>query len=317
MLLAAGVWRCCLAAALTLPRPCKTQCMSLCAAGTACSMVCWHMALLTVTHHGTRLSPSAPQHTHSTPCNPRCNVRDSSGPDGTSLLKEDSLPLELLPGPASVLAFEGPSELASGSRGLLGQLAVTACDDWGNVVEELSTEVSLVPAALAADGHAAKVSAAGGNRAKLKKGAQTHSLRLGGLGCAGWAGGGWDVSNASASQRADLSSWRGASSTKQRLLHPAACQDSSAHQQYTNIRPLLCTGRATWRDVRLAAEQGPGTYLITASAVSRKVCVRDATLPVVVSADNLVTALEVVQASLPQPGTAVGGGVTVQVGRGC
>jgi hypothetical protein len=47
--------------------------------------------------------------------------------------------------------------------------------------------------------------------------------------------------------------------------------------------------------------------------VSRKVCVRDATLPVVVSADNLVTALEVVQASLPQAGTAVGGGVAVQV----
>jgi hypothetical protein len=111
-------------------------------------------------------------------------VRDSSGPDGTSLLKEDSLPLELLPGPASVLAFEGPSELASGSRGLLGQLAVTACDDWGNVVEDVSTEVSLVPAALAADGHAAKVSAAGGNRAKLKKGAQWHCLELGGV---GWA----------------------------------------------------------------------------------------------------------------------------------
>jgi hypothetical protein len=57
------------------------------------------------------------------------------------------LPLELLPGPASMLVFEGPGELQVGSRGRLGQLSAMACDDWGNVVEDISTEVGGRPGA--------------------------------------------------------------------------------------------------------------------------------------------------------------------------
>jgi hypothetical protein len=65
--------------------------------------------------------------------------------------------------------------------------------------------------------------------------------------------------------------------------------------------------------VRILAEHGAGSYLVCASAVSRKVCVRDATLPVVVTADNFVTAVELVQASLPEAGAAVGSCASFQV----
>jgi hypothetical protein len=65
--------------------------------------------------------------------------------------------------------------------------------------------------------------------------------------------------------------------------------------------------------VRILAEHGAGSYLMCASAVSRKVCVRDATLPVVVTADNFVTAVELVQASLPEAGAAVGSCASFQV----
>lgn len=99
-------------------------------------------------------------------------VRDECGPSGGTSLCEDCLPLELSPGPAAMLAFEGPNQLACGTRGLLGELHVRACDAFGNVVEAAGFEVLLQPAAIATDGsgHAAKVNAAGTNRVKLKRG---------------------------------------------------------------------------------------------------------------------------------------------------
>ncbi|GFR47072.1 hypothetical protein Agub_g8759, partial [Astrephomene gubernaculifera] len=64
-------------------------------------------------------------------------VRDTQGPGGESLLSPDELPVVLLPGRPTTLAFDGPQQLQCGSRASLGDLRVRVTDDWGNPVEAL------------------------------------------------------------------------------------------------------------------------------------------------------------------------------------
>lgn len=65
----------------------------------------------------------------------RLVVSDESGPEGGSLLTQDVLPVDLQPGEPSVLGFDGPAQLECGSRGVLGDLKLQACDEWGNLAE--------------------------------------------------------------------------------------------------------------------------------------------------------------------------------------
>ncbi|GBF97420.1 hypothetical protein Rsub_09586 [Raphidocelis subcapitata] len=104
----------------------------------------------------------------------RLAVRDEAGPEGGSLLAPDELTVTLAPGPPAALAFDGPSQLQCGTRGVLGDLRLRAVDAWANLAESAAFEVALNGCALPADdaaAAAAKVAAAGSNRAKVKGGA--------------------------------------------------------------------------------------------------------------------------------------------------
>lgn len=63
-------------------------------------------------------------------------VRDTSGPDGASALKPDSLDLQLLPGEAAVLVFSNPPQGSVRTRGVLPSLTIQAMDAHGNHVPD-------------------------------------------------------------------------------------------------------------------------------------------------------------------------------------
>ncbi|KAF8056436.1 SMCHD1 [Scenedesmus sp. PABB004] len=98
-------------------------------------------------------------------------VRDDAGEDGASLLVPDELSVDLLPGPPAALVADCPPQLACGTRGLVESLPVRAVDAHGNLAESATFEVALQGSAFNADGSAAaRVSAAGSNRLKLRGG---------------------------------------------------------------------------------------------------------------------------------------------------
>eukprot|EP00775_Hariotina_reticulata_P002831 gene2831-3124_t len=97
-------------------------------------------------------------------------VMDKDGEDGACLLAPDELPVELLPGPAAALVADCCQQLECGTRGQLEALPVKVVDSFGNLCESASFEVSLNGSAFNGDGVAARVAAAGSNRAKLRNG---------------------------------------------------------------------------------------------------------------------------------------------------
>lgn len=66
---------------------------------------------------------------------------DQAGKDGASLLAEDELPIELLPGAPSILSFIGAPTRECGPRGVLGEVEVQALDGWSNLVTGATFEV--------------------------------------------------------------------------------------------------------------------------------------------------------------------------------
>ena len=102
-------------------------------------------------------------------------VRDTSQgeEDKRSLLGEDSLTVELRPGPPSALAFNGAASVECGTRAVLGHVEIVLRDAGGYPTKSTETfEVTLAGSALACDGsgRAAKVVVSGGNKAKMTKG---------------------------------------------------------------------------------------------------------------------------------------------------
>jgi hypothetical protein len=71
----------------------------------------------------------------------KVTVRDEGGEGATSLLKPDTLSVELRPGPPAALAVEGPATLECGTRAVLPQLRVRVCDAAGNHIVGESFEV--------------------------------------------------------------------------------------------------------------------------------------------------------------------------------
>ena len=61
-------------------------------------------------------------------------VRDTSGQDGLSALKPDSLDLQLLAGEPALLVFSNPPQSSVPTRGVLPALTIQAMDAHGNHV---------------------------------------------------------------------------------------------------------------------------------------------------------------------------------------
>ena len=70
-------------------------------------------------------------------------VRDSAGADGTSQLAEDTLALQLEPGPAASLAVAEPQPVECGLQAVLPQLRLHAVDAHGNPTTAVTCEVCL------------------------------------------------------------------------------------------------------------------------------------------------------------------------------
>ncbi len=71
--------------------------------------------------------------------------RDEAGPEGGSLLLSDELHLELAPGPAASLVVDGaPLVRECSSRGMLGEVAVRAVDEFNNLAADAHFEVSML-----------------------------------------------------------------------------------------------------------------------------------------------------------------------------
>lgn len=60
------------------------------------------------------------------------HVSDREGPGESSLLSPDDMQLNLAPGPACNLAFDGPTTITSATRAVLPQLRVVTVDVAGN-----------------------------------------------------------------------------------------------------------------------------------------------------------------------------------------
>lgn len=79
------------------------------------------------------------------PCPPRrplkITARDAAGPDGSSLLSEDALTVELQAGRPAQLGVEGPGTLAVGTKAAIPQLRVRVCDAAGNPTASDTFEV--------------------------------------------------------------------------------------------------------------------------------------------------------------------------------
>jgi len=109
-------------------------------------------------------------------------IRDNAGEDGSSLLAADELVVELVAGAPSTLVLTGHVPMMEiGSRGIIKQLSIAVVDEWGNPIPSANFEVGLNGCALAVDesAPAARASAAGNNRVKLKGGAAVlKNIRL-------------------------------------------------------------------------------------------------------------------------------------------
>ena len=100
------------------------------------------------------------------------HCRDSAGARGGSRLTPDALEVVLGPGPPERLSVDPPTTIPVGLAPLLPRLVVRVVDACGNLVPVSGPDVALLPGALAGDGsgRAARVTAAGGNRAPLQDG---------------------------------------------------------------------------------------------------------------------------------------------------